>query len=116
RALLDALCRAMGISFFQAIEKNVPLIQAPGWQADLSAFDMDEFLFGLKPRKQVAARHTVGLLDPLVAADVKQPLADGLPHTLEEVVQRYGHRWFKLKVSGDAKADVDRLSAIAAVL
>jgi L-alanine-DL-glutamate epimerase-like enolase superfamily enzyme len=39
-----------------------------------------------------------------------------LPETLEEVIARYGHRWFKLKVGGDAKADVDRLSAIAAVL
>jgi L-alanine-DL-glutamate epimerase-like enolase superfamily enzyme len=35
---------------------------------------------------------------------------------LEEVIARYGHRWFKLKVGGDANADVDRLSAIAAVL
>ena len=41
---------------------------------------------------------------------------DGLPETLEEVIARYGHRWFKLKVGGDAKADVERLSAIAAVL
>src|SRR5712671_2902831 len=68
RALLDALCRTLGISFFQAIEKNVPVIQAPGWHADLSAFDMDEFLAGLNAKKQVAARHTVGLLDPISAA------------------------------------------------
>jgi Enolase C-terminal domain-like len=32
------------------------------------------------------------------------------------VVARYGHRWFKLKVGGDVKADVERLRAIAAVL
>jgi hypothetical protein len=41
---------------------------------------------------------------------------DGLPETLEQVVERYGHRWFKLKVGGDVKADVERLAAIAAVL
>jgi L-alanine-DL-glutamate epimerase-like enolase superfamily enzyme len=41
---------------------------------------------------------------------------DGLPETLEEVIARYGHRWFKLKVGGDVKADAERLSAIAAVL
>jgi hypothetical protein len=75
---------------------------------------MDEFLEGLKPAAEIAARHTVGLLDPLVAADKK--LADGLPETLEEVLARYGHSWFKLKLSGDVKADVERLSAIAAVL
>jgi len=114
RALLDALCRAQGVSFFQAIEKNLPGITAPGWQADLMAFDMDEFLAGLKPRKTIAARHTVGLLDPITAAVKK--LDDGLPETLEEVIARYGHRWFKLKVSGDPQADIERLAAIAAVL
>jgi len=41
---------------------------------------------------------------------------DGLPETLEEVVARYGHRWFKLKVAGDVRADLERLAAIAAVL
>jgi L-alanine-DL-glutamate epimerase-like enolase superfamily enzyme len=116
RALLDALCRALGISFFQAIGKNLPAIQAPGWQADLSAFDMDDFLDGLKEKKQIAARHTIGLLDPITAQDVQEPIGDGLPETLEEVVARYGHRWFKLKVSGDSKADLERLAAIAAVL
>jgi hypothetical protein len=116
RALLDALCRAANLSFFQVVQKNIAGIQAPGWQADLSAFDMDSFLEGLKPQKQIAARHTVGLLDPLVAADVKQPVGDGLPETLEEAIARYGHRWFKIKVAGDAQADLDRLTAIAAVL
>jgi hypothetical protein len=116
RAVLDALCRALGLSFFQAIEKNVAGIQPPGWQADLQAFDMEEFLYALKPKKTIAARHTVGLIDPITAADVKTPVGDGLPQTLEEVVARYGHRWFKLKVSGDIKADVERLTTIAGVL
>jgi L-alanine-DL-glutamate epimerase-like enolase superfamily enzyme len=116
RALLDALCRALGMSFFQAIQRNVPGIAAPGWQADLVAFDMEEFLGSLNPRKTIAARHTVGLVDPIVASDIKQPVADGLPESLDQVVERYGHRWFKLKVSGDMAADLERLSAIAAVL
>lgn len=116
RALLDALCRTLGVSFYAAIEKNVPGISAPGWQADLMAFDMEEYLYGLKPRKSIAARHTVGLGDPITAADVAEPLNDLLPETLEQAIQRYGHRWFKLKVSGDVAADVERLAAIAAVL
>ena len=41
---------------------------------------------------------------------------DGLPETLQEVVARYGHRWFKLKVAGDANADIERLCSIASVL
>jgi L-alanine-DL-glutamate epimerase-like enolase superfamily enzyme len=114
RALLDALCRTLGLSFYEAIRANLPGIAAPGWQADLAAFDMDDFLSQLSPATKIAARHTVGLLDPVTPADKK--VNDGLPETLGEVVARYGQRWFKLKVGGDAKADVERLIAIAAVL
>src|SRR4051812_7178375 len=116
RALLDALCRAANLSFYQVVQKNIAAIQAPGWQADLLAFDMDSFLEGLKPQTQIAARHTIGLLDPLVAVDVKQPVGDGLPETLEGAIARYGHRWFKIKIAGDAQADLERLTAVAAVL
>jgi hypothetical protein len=116
RALLDALCRALGISFYAAIQRNVARISAPGWQADLAAFDMDGFLAGLKPRNAISARHTVGLVDALTASDLKQPVGDGLPETLEQVVERYRHRWFKLKVGGEVRADLERLAAIASVL
>src|SRR5207302_9512276 len=75
--------------------------------------DMDDVLSQLSPAKAIAARHTVGLLDPVTAVEKK--LNDGLPETLAEAVARYGHRWFKLKVGGDAKADVERLVAIAPV-
>jgi hypothetical protein len=114
RAVLDALCRALGISFYAAVRTNAVGIAAPGWQADLTAFDMGKFLAALRPRAAIAARHTVGLSDPLTATEKK--LDDGLPETLEEVIERYRHRWFKLKVSGDLEADRERLSAIAAVL
>lgn len=103
RALLDALCRGLGISFYEAVRKNVVGLELPG-----------AFLAGLKPRSEIAARHTVGMLDPISSLDKR--LGDGLPETLEEVIARYGHRWFKLKVRGDLRADVERLSAIAAVL
>ncbi|MEI7899813.1 MAG: mandelate racemase, partial [bacterium] len=42
--------------------------------------------------------------------------AHGLPETLEEVVSYYRGRYYKLKVGGDIKADLDRLSRIASVL
>lgn len=116
QAVLDAVCRGLGISFFSAIRKNVAGITAPGWQQDLFAFDMDEYLSSLSPKPEIAARHTVGLLDAITDADVKQPLNDGLPQTLAQVLERYGHRWFKLKISGDQQADIERLCAIASVL
>ena len=104
RALLDALCRALGISFYDAIRSNVP------------GMEIGSFLKTLTPRPRIAARHTVGLVDPITTADLKQPVGDGLPETLEQVIQAYGVRWFKLKVGGDVAADVERLSAIASVL
>ena len=109
RALLDALCRALGISFYQALKANVPGVAFPG-------LDMARFLAGLQPSDRIAARHTVGLLDPMTLREARHPVSAGLPETLEQVIARYGHRWFKLKVGGDVKADVARLSAIAAVL
>lgn len=114
RALLDALCRARGVSFYQAMRANLPGMSAPGWQADLMGFDMEGFVSALEPRTSIAARHTVGLLDAVTSAGPK--LNDGLPEALDEVLARYGHRWFKLKVSGDAAADLERLAAIASVL
>ena len=114
RALLDALCRARTISFYEAVKSNLIGMSAPGWQADLMAFDMESFLEALEPQASIAARHTVGLVDPI--SRTERRVNDGLPETLEEVVARYGHRWFKLKVAGDPAADVERLAEIAAVL
>ena len=110
RALLDALCRALGVSFFEAIRRN--LVGAPA----VDGIDLGAYFATLRPAARIAARHTVGLLDPVAAADQATRVGDGLPETLEEVVARYGHRYFKLKVGGDARADVARLAAIAAVL
>jgi hypothetical protein len=109
RAVLDALCRALGVSFYEAVRTNLPKISFPG-------LNMSLFLAGLDPADQIAARHTVGLVDRITSLDNKAPVRDGLPETLEEVVAHYGHHWFKLKVGGDVKADMERLTAIAAVL
>ena len=110
RALLDALCRALGVSFYRAVQTN--LVGAGNFEG----IDLGGFFATLKPRVAIAARHTVGLVDPITGADQKARVDDGLPETLEEVVARYGHRYFKLKVAGEARADVERLSAIASVL
>ena len=110
RAVLDALLRALGISFYKAIQQNI--IGAEPFEG----IDLPSFFAGLKPLWRIAARHTVGLVDPITASDIHKRVDDGLPETLEEVVARYGHRWFKLKVGGNANADVERLAAIASVL
>jgi len=118
RAVLDALCRIEGLSFWAAMQRNLPGMAAHAIAPDLTEFQLGTFLAGLRPLSSLHVRHTVGLLDPVVAAD--QPpgtrVGDGLPETLEEVIARYGNRYFKLKVSGQLDADLDRLRRIAAVL
>jgi hypothetical protein len=115
RAVLDALCRAYGISFYDAVRANLPGLTA-ALTPDLAGFDLDRFLESLEHGSSIEARHTVGLVDPITSADDSDRVDDGLPETLEEVVETYGNRWFKLKVGGDVGADLDRLARIAAVL
>jgi L-alanine-DL-glutamate epimerase-like enolase superfamily enzyme len=114
RALLDALCRARGVSFYDAMQANLAGIG--GAHPAFAGFDFDAFLAGLRPAASIHARHTVGLVDAITRADQAERVGDGLPETLEEVVQAYGHRYFKLKVGGKVDADLQRLEAIAAVL
>jgi len=119
RAILDALGRTMQQSFAQMIAGNAPGITSVGELVpDLAGFDVDAFLRRLSPGASIAVRHTVGLLDPLVAGDQEphQRRHDGLPETLEEVVHRYRGRYYKLKLGGDIGSDLDRLTRIAAVL
>ena len=114
RAILDALCRQRGVSFYAAMQGNLPGMG--GQRREFAAFDFDRFLRGLQPRDTIETRHTVGMLDAITAADLNDRVGDGLPETLEEVIQAHGHRYFKLKVGGQTAADLDRLEAIAAVL
>ena len=116
RALLDALCRALGVPFHEAVRRNLVGLGPTALCPDLAGFDFPAFLAALKPAPTIAARHTVGLVDPITRADQSERVDDGLPETLEEVVTAYGQRWFKLKVAGDVEADVERLARIAGVL
>jgi hypothetical protein len=114
RAVLDALCRARGLSFQDAMRANVPGM-GPAHPA-FGGVDFDAFLAGLQAAPKIHARHTVGLVDAITRADQAERVGDGLPETLQEVVATYGHHYFKLKVAGKVDADVDRLQAIASVL
>ena len=49
RALLDALCRALGQPFHEVIRSNRAGIQVTPLTPDLAGFDLDAFLAGLRP-------------------------------------------------------------------
>ncbi len=114
RAVLDALCRLTGISFYDAIRTNAAGVG--GGRGEAEGLNIASFMASLRPAQTIEARHTVGLVDAITAADITEPVNDGLPETFEQVVQAYGHRYYKLKVGGKVDSNVARLTAIASVL
>ena len=87
RAVLDAVCRSWRELLVGDAEQPRRHGRAPDPGRPRQR-RLRLFLAGLEPARSIEARHTVGLLDPIVAAD--QPAGsrvdDGLPETLEEVV------------------------------
>lgn len=116
RACFDALLKLVELPFDTAMRGNLGGMAAHAIIADLGEFDVGALLGPIAAPRRIHARHTVGLVDPITAADVTERVDDGLPETLEEVAAHYGHRWWKLKVGGNLAADIDRLCRIAAVL
>jgi L-alanine-DL-glutamate epimerase-like enolase superfamily enzyme len=117
RAIIDALGRRNDEDIFTLARANrlgLTAATAP----DLEGFALPAFLSRLRRADSIAARHTVGLIDAMTAGDLDSSsrLNDGLPETLEEVIAAYGNRYFKLKISGEVDADIERLLRIADVL
>ncbi|KAA0700151.1 mandelate racemase [Neorhizobium sp. P12A] len=117
RAIIDAVCRMEGISVAQAVQANrfgIDISTAP----DLTGFDLSMFLSSLQPSSHIAARHTVGLVDAIATGDIAEEdrLNDGLPESLEQAIDAYGLTFFKVKVSGDPVADIDRLCRVAGLI
>lgn len=116
RALIDAFCRAHGLNFATAVRTNALGVDLGAVHPSLAGTAPGDWL-PAAPRTRVFARHTVGLGDPLDAADLAagERVPDGLPQTLEECVRFYGLRHFKLKINGEAARDRARLAAMARI-
>ncbi len=106
KAVADAALRAAGQGWCDGLRAGV---LGDPWSASLAS------LATTSPQ-QVTLRHTVGLADRLTPADDGADPQDGLPATLQDAIGHYGLHHFKLKLSGQPDADVDRLSRIGAVL
>lgn len=115
RAVLDALCRMHAVPAVDALRANLAGMDAR-LTPDLRGFDMGAFLAARPAPERIALRHTVGLGDALTEDEIETPLGDGLPQSLDQVIEIYAPRWFKLKLGGDPAADTERLARIAAVL
>jgi len=115
RALLDASCRRLRIPFVEAMRANMPGIEAEAIAPDLAGFDIAGFLSARTARNRVALRHTIGLADPLEAREMARP-SHHAPCTLEDVIAIHRPRCFKLKLSGNVAADLNRIARVARVL
>ncbi|MEM9381441.1 MAG: mandelate racemase [Planctomycetota bacterium] len=111
RALIDAACRAAGVSFFRALRDDlfgVRMERIDSRLAGWSATDLGRRI------EETRVRHTVGLVDALVPEEVPadQRGDDDHPLSLVDDVRAYGLDCFKVKVSGNALADLHRLRRI----
>lgn len=113
RAVLDAACRALNVSFYDAARANLLGLRDDPSIGDLDGFDWNDWLASLQPLRRIEVRHTVGMLDELSAA---RDGDDGLPITLPAVIRRYGVRVFKIKLGGEPAADAARLADVLGVL
>lgn len=117
RAVMDATCRARGVSFFDAWRQDLFGFRAELAAPALAGFEPARHL-PIAPASAIRVRHTVGMLDELRATDVPAALRgdDGHPCSLEEDIAAYGLDAFKVKVGGDEDADLARLDQIGQVL
>ncbi|WP_247004284.1 hypothetical protein [Halosolutus gelatinilyticus] len=116
QALIDAVCRAKNTTFANAVRENAFGIDLGSVYDELASADPAGLLPD-EPRRSTAIRHTVGLDDPLTAADIGDDRPDdGLPLTLGEHVRETGVNHFKIKLSADLERDATRLARIGDVL
>lgn len=116
RALLDALCRALRIRFHDLLRSELTGFDPARLDPATAGWVVADRL-PQQPSTSIVLRHTVGLLDPLETdPDGVPPQDDGEPHTLAEAAKRDRLSHFKVKFSGDAEHDHERLLAIASVL
>jgi len=115
RAVVDAFCRLRGTTFPEALRADALGLDLGAVHPELDGRAPSEFLPG-ESRETLTVRHTVGFTDPLVPADVDDPLDDGLPQALSTYVERQGLTHFKVKVSGEPEPDRERLADLADLL
>ncbi|GIW96010.1 MAG: mandelate racemase [Pirellulaceae bacterium] len=117
RALVDAVCRAIGLSFFDAVRLNVFGIRPEQVHPELAGQEPRHWL-PARPHTRIAVRHTVGLADPLTEAELAGGSwpQDGFPVAVETYVRDHGVRFVKVKLSGQADRDLERLEKLAELL
>jgi hypothetical protein len=117
RAVIDALGRLVGLPMADLLKSDALGIDLGGLDPDLGGIDVRDIL-PKQPLSRLRIRHTVGLLDPITAADrpAGAAVSDGLPETLEDYLRVDSIRFLKIKVTGRLDEDLARLGSIAGLL
>ncbi len=117
RALIDALGKALNLSYYELLRDNVLALDLGVLHARLRGVS-PTLALAQKPLSTVKVRHTVGLADPIHSADIAdaERLEDGLPQALEQYIDQQGIHYFKVKVNGDLITDKARIEQIASLL
>jgi L-alanine-DL-glutamate epimerase-like enolase superfamily enzyme len=116
-ALHDGYGKAYGLSAYETYGSG---FMARDLSADLGPDYRGEYLdryLSRQPQPTMPVFHSIGASDPLEAADVKEPLDDGLPNTFEEWIARDGLFRFKIKLNGgNLPADHERTVRIDRII
>lgn len=114
RAAIDAVARVAGLGFARALRENLFGVEPGRVHPELAGLAPRDWL-PTDPLDHVLVRHTVGLGDPLTTAEIADVdrVADGLPQSVEEHIERNGVSYFKVKLSNRLEADRDRLTAMS---
>lgn len=117
RAMMDGLARAKGVTLFELLKGPLLGLEPASIFAELRGRNLADCL-PAAPLERLAIRHTVGMVDPLTAADSdpQNRQNDGLPETLEDYIRADNLHYLKIKLGGDVDADCARLEAIAQIL
>ena len=116
RAVNDAAAKLCGLPFCEYL-KSAAGMELELFDAAFKNVNLREVL-PAAPQSKIFARHTVGLSDPIRSSEIQgdEKLHDGLPQSLDEVIDFYGTRYFKIKVCNRLEHDLARLESIAALL
>jgi hypothetical protein len=101
KAVLDALLRVCQRNVFDGLKENIMGLDAR-LTPDIDDGVISKYLQSRSPLSRIMVRHTVGMTDPV--------------GDLPQIHARTGCRYFKLKLSGDVAADIERLGSIAATI
>lgn len=117
RVVLDALARAVKHPVHRLIGEDGLGLRLGEIYPELENARIRDLL-PQTPLSRVHVRHTLGLTDALAPGDIPpgERVDDGLPQDLESSVRAYGLRYFKIKLSGQAARDGERLRDVAALL